>query len=179
MRVLKQICLLIIVLVVFTVLLCCSKETRSANSNLVITRNVTNQNAANSNSNVHRFDAAEFERNKNLWNSKNIENYKMIVEARSQANLSNQVLVEVENRKAKSIKNTSETDKGSPAPYKYYDTVEKIFKIIEGEAKAKAKTLNVDYDKTLGYPLLVIIDERKGIADDEMSVEIKNLEVNK
>ncbi len=138
MRVLKRICLLITALVIFTILLCCSKETQSANSNSVTSQNVTNQNAANSNSNVHRFDTAEFKRNKNLWNSKNIENYKMVVEAQSSANLSNQVLIEVENRKAKSIKNTSETDEGSPEPYKICDTVEKIFGIIERAEKAKA-----------------------------------------
>ncbi len=76
MRVLKHICFLIIVLIIFTILLSCSNTRQETNSDLSV-----NQNTRISNSNTNQFNVAEFERNRELWTSKNIQNYKMIVGA--------------------------------------------------------------------------------------------------
>jgi predicted PurR-regulated permease PerM len=73
---LKKTCLLISVIFIFAVyLLACSTSVQNSN-------NLTaNQNTRISNANTNQFDVAEFERNRELWTSKNIQNYKMIVGA--------------------------------------------------------------------------------------------------
>lgn len=175
MRIIKHICFLIIVLVVFTILLSCSNERQEINSNLA-----TNQNTRISNSNTNQFDVAEFERNRELWTSRNIENYKMIVGAQGfLMNFPEQVLVEVQNRQAKSIKSLSGRNNNATQTYKEYDTIEKLFNLVEREKKKNAEKLYVKYDETLGYPAQIIIDERSDWADDELSITVKNLEVIK
>ncbi len=175
---LKEICLLVFVSVVCAVCLSsCSKQILNTNSVLETNQSFTN---SNSNSDVHAFNATEFQRNKDLWKQQNIENYKMIVEARGwMINFPDEVLIEVESGRAKSVKQISRENREIGDVYKSFDNVEKIFALIEREKKAKAEVINVYYDKTLGYPLEVIVDESIGGADDEISVKIKNLEVIK
>jgi len=164
MRILKNTCFLIIILIIFTILLSCSNKKTESSFNLA-----TNQ-----------FDIVEFKRNRELWTSKNIQNYKMLVGARGWMRyFPNQALIEVQNHRAISIKSLSETNEENTVSYQNLDTIEKIFEIIERASERKAERLNVEYDKTLGYPLQVTIDERFDTGDDEISVTIKSLEVVK
>lgn len=166
---------LIFILTIFAFhLFACSKEIQNPS----ITPD-TNQPTASSDSNpnLHSFNLTEFKRNKDLWKTKNIKNYKMIVEARSMMYFGEQVLIEVENGTAKSLKLITDSGHINAQAYKDFDTVEKIFGVAERAAEAKAETLNIGYNDAYGYPVQVIIDVSYKIADDEMSVKIKNLEV--
>lgn len=175
MRVLKHICFLIIVLIIFTILLSCSNTRQETNSDLSV-----NQNTRISNSNTNQFNVAEFERNRELWTSKNIQNYKMIVGASGFFTpFPEEVLIEVKNRQAKSIKSLSKTGKKSIETYKDYNTIEKIFDFIERENSRKADKLIVLFNEEFGYPINIALDRRIGWADDELSLEVKSLEIEK
>ena len=185
MRIKKHICFLIIVLVVFTILLSCSTETQNTNSDFAINKNATDSNSISnqdvpnhkSNSNIHHFDEKEFERNKHLWNGKNIENYRMILDLKGFSDNAKQVLIEVQNRQIKSIKRTSEIDSGRIDLYEEFGTIEKIFKIIERARVMPIQKLDIEYDKTLGNPLQVLIIEHFDVAENERSITVKNLKV--
>jgi hypothetical protein len=175
MRVLKHICFLIIVLIIFTILLSCSNTRQETNSDLSV-----NQNTRISNSNTNQFNVAEFERNRELWTSKNIQNYKMIVGASGfLTNFPEEVLIEVKNRQAKSIKSLSKTGRNYIEAYKDYNTIEKIFDFIERENSRRADKLNVRFNEEFGYPINIALDERTGWSDDELSLEVKSLEIEK
>ena len=172
MRIIKHICFLTFGLVIFATLLSCSGKAKLS-SDLAM-----NQNTKISNSNTNQFDVAEFERNRELWTSKNIQNYKMIIGASGfMMNFPEEVLIEVRNRQAKSM--VSKTDNKGVDLYKNYNTVEKIFDFIEREHSRKADKLHVKFDDTLGYPTAVNLDERVGMSDDELSLKIVSLEVEK
>lgn len=171
---LKKTCLLIFVIFIFAVyLLACS--TSAQNSNKL----TANQNTGIPNANSNQFNVAEFERNRDLWTSKNIQNYKMIVGTYGfMTNFPEQVLVEVRNRQAKSVKSLSKEGRNHVETYKTYNTIEKLFGFIEQKAKSKAHKLEVWYDKDLGYPSNIYVDEHSG-SDDKLSLKVESLEVAK
>ena len=173
MRTLKQTYLLTLGLIAFTILLCCSNATQKVNSDLL-----ESQNTRISNSNTNQFNVVEFERNRELWTSKNIQNYKMIIGASGfMMNFPEQVLIEVKNRQAQSI--VSKTDNKWVDSYKNYSTVEKIFDFIEREHSGKADKLYVEFDENFGYPKAVNLDERVGTFDDELALKVFSLEIDK
>jgi Family of unknown function (DUF6174) len=168
MKVLTNTWLLILGLIVFTFLLVsCEADEKKANSNLTV-----KQEPMNSNNN---FNAAEFVKNKDLWNRQNIANYEMVVEARNSSNIAKQVMIKVENHQAKSIIKSDPADNGSDEQYKPFDTVEKIFKIIERESKTNHDVFTVNYDSTFGYPSQVISDRTLNMADEEFSIKLLRL----
>ena len=173
MRVIKHTCFLITISIIFAVcLLACSNESQE-NANLS-----ASENTRISNENTNEFDLAEFERNRELWTSKNIQNYKMIIGAQGlMLNFPEQVLIEVQNSRAKSIKSLSQTGKNNTFEYQPYDTVEKIFNFIKQKHSKKADTLNVRYEETLGYPIKIILDEKTNWSDDELMLNVFSLEV--
>ncbi len=165
--------MLTITLIIFTILLSCANARQEANSDLS-----ANQNTRVSNSNTNQFNVAEFERNRELWTSKNIQNYKMIIGANGfLTNFPEQVLIEVRNRQAKSIKSLSKTGRNYVEAYKNYDTVEKVFDFVENSKKADK--LSVLFDENLGYPNQIAYDGRIDVYDDELSLKIFSLEVSK
>jgi Family of unknown function (DUF6174) len=154
-------------------LLSCSNQAQETDIN-----RTTNENTKINNSNTNQFDVAEFERNRDLWTSKNIRNYKMIVGAHGLlTNFPEEVLIEVQNRKTKSIKSLSKTGRNYVEAYQPFSTVEKLFDFIE-QAK-KADKLEVGFDENLGHPTRITYDGSFGTADDELSLWIKSLEVIK
>lgn len=171
---LKKTCLLMSVIFIFAVyLLACSTSAQNSN-------NLTaNQNTRISDANANQFDVAEFERNRELWTSKNIQNYKMIVGASGfLTNFPESVLVEVRNRQPKTVKSLSKEGRNHVETYKGYNTIEKLFGFVENQAKSKAHKLDVRYDENLGYPSYIYVDEHSG-SDDKLSLKVESLEVIK
>lgn len=174
MNALKQIFFLGLTLIGFAALLIsCSVDQQKVNSVSDVKPKEANSNSANSN--VNDFVAAEFIKNKDLWNRQNISSYEMVVEAQNSSNTAKQVTIKVENRRAKSIVKNDAADKESSESYKPFDTVEKIFEIVERESKTRHDVLKVNYDSNLGYPLQVISDENLKTADEEFSIRILSL----
>ncbi len=93
-------------------------------------------------------------------------------------NFPEEVLIEVQTRLPKSTKSLSKTGRNYIEAYKPYDTIEKLYALIENQKKRNARKLEVKYDETLGYPSWIYIDENGG-SDDKLSLKVKSLEVTK
>jgi hypothetical protein len=128
-----------------------------------------------SDSNTNHFDVAEFERNRELWTSKNIQHYKMIIGAEGfMMNFPEEVLIEVRTQRATSIKSLSKTGKNATDTYRGYNTVEKLFSFVDSQRKRGTKNLWVTYDTGYGYPTRIEVDQDGHYGnDDELLLEVK------
>lgn len=134
-----------------------------------------------SDANRNTFDVAEFEKNRNLWTSKNIQSYRMIIGASGfLTNFPEEASLVVRDGRVESIKSLSKTGRNATDTYKSYDTVNELFAFIDSQRKAGAVRLMVEYDPGIGYPTQIEVDQ-DGFRgnDDELSVEVRNFEVIK
>ncbi len=60
-----------------------------------------------------------------------------------------------------------------------YDTVDKVFDVVQAALDQRAQEIRVSYDPTFGYPTQIFVDPVKAIADDEFSLAISRFEVLK
>ena len=67
----------------------------------------------------------------------------------------------------------------SPDAYKRYNTIDKLFGIIQEAINRKAEVVSVAYDQVLGYPTVVSIDQDRSAADDEVTFWIEQFEALK
>lgn len=58
-----------------------------------------------------------------------------------------------------------------------YDTMDKLFGVIESAINSRAYMIRVTYDPELGYPAKISIDYEKRAVDDEISWTISDVEV--
>jgi len=117
--------------------------------------------------------------NRNLWDKQNISNYRYtfsngcfcIPEARGP------VIIEVRNGETKSITSVAT---GQPIEnielFQNYNTIPKLFNVIQDGIARKASNLDVNYSPKLGYPTQINIDYNSQIADEEIYLTIENLE---
>ncbi|MFN6513658.1 MAG: DUF6174 domain-containing protein [Nostoc sp. CreGUA01] len=130
--------------------------------------------AANNNLNQRRLSF-----NRRLWSNQNISNYRYtfsngcfcIPEARGP------VIIEVRNGKTRSI-TSKETGLPveNPEFFKNYNTIPKLFNVIQDAINRRASSLNVDYNPKLGYPTQINVDYNTQIADEEIYLTIENFE---
>ncbi len=119
--------------------------------------------------------------NKQSWQDKQIANYKFSLKVQcfcGEAPAS-PVSIEVRNGVAKSIINIRT---GDPVEYPFfssYDTIPKLFSLIELRLGKKMDSFSVEYDATLGYPKKISIDESRNTADDELQIEVISFEILK
>ena len=62
-----------------------------------------------------------------------------------------------------------------PTTLEAFPTVEDLFDLIDEAMTLNATTLIVSYDAALGYPTEIIIDYDSQVADDEVTIEARNL----
>ncbi|WP_445634235.1 Beta-lactamase-inhibitor-like PepSY-like domain-containing protein [Nostoc sp. DSM 114161] len=117
--------------------------------------------------------------NRNLWNKQNISNYRYtlsnscfcIPEARGP------VIIEVRNGETTLITSVAT---GQPVEnrelFQNYNTIPKLFNLIQDAIARKASNLDVNYSPKLGYPTQINIDYNSQIADEEIYLTIENLE---
>jgi hypothetical protein len=117
--------------------------------------------------------------NRRLWDQQNISNYRYTFsngcfctqEARGP------VVIEVRNRKTTSIISVA-TGKpvDNPEFFQNYNTIPKLFNVIEDAINRKAYSLDIDYSPKVGYPTKINIDYNSQIADEEIYLTIENFE---
>jgi hypothetical protein len=61
--------------------------------------------------------------------------------------------------------------------YERFDTIEKLFGVIEEAISRRAELVAVSYDPTSGNPVSVVIDESKTAVDDGFTFRVERLEV--
>ncbi|MEH2325667.1 MAG: DUF6174 domain-containing protein [Nostoc sp.] len=119
--------------------------------------------------------------NRRFWNQQNISNYRYelsnscfcISDARGP------VVIEVRNGQTTSITSVAT---GKPVNREYfqnYNTIPKLFDVIQDAINRKAFSLNVRYNARFGYPTQIDIDYNSQIADEEKYLTIENFKVIK
>lgn len=63
-----------------------------------------------------------------------------------------------------------------PEFFNQYDTIPKLFNVIEDAIAKKASNLTVQYDPKLGYPTKINIDYDSQMADEEIYLTIESLQ---
>jgi hypothetical protein len=110
------------------------------------------------------------------WKSQQIFNYTMVQSRKCFCpNGGQKVTVVVQNNLITDVRDPN----GQSLPVdsqKSYKTVDELFAIIRSVDPAKVATLNVLYDKKLGYPTNLYVDVSKQIADEEYGYSVENLQ---
>ncbi|MDZ8236564.1 MAG: DUF6174 domain-containing protein [Nostoc sp. ChiQUE01a] len=116
--------------------------------------------------------------NRRLWNKKNISNYRYtfsngcfcIPDARGP------VIIEVRNGQTTSITSVETGQPVNPDFFDNYNTIPKLFNVIQDAINRQAYSLDVDYSPRLGYPTQINVDYNSQIADEEIYLTIENFE---
>ncbi|KYC38043.1 hypothetical protein WA1_37435 [Scytonema hofmannii PCC 7110] len=126
---------------------------------------------------ANNLDLRRLRFNQNLWNERNIVNYRYtlsnscfcIPDARGP------VIIEVRNGQTTSITSV-ETGQpvSNPEFFQQYDTIPKLFNVIQDAIKRRAESVNAQYNAKFGYPTQISIDYSAQIADEEVYLTIEN-----
>ncbi|MFN6540280.1 MAG: DUF6174 domain-containing protein [Nostoc sp. EkiNYC01] len=127
----------------------------------------------------NNLDQRQLTFNRRLWEKQNISNYRYtfsngcfcIPDARGP------VIIEVRNGKTTSIVSV-ETGQPvqNPEIFDKYNTIPKLFNVIQDAINRRAYSLNVSYSPRLGYPTQINVDYNAQIADEEIYLTIENFE---
>ena len=137
------------------------------------------QSPAKNNLNLRRAEK-RLEFNRRFWNQQNISNYDYtlsnscfcIGDARGP------VVIKVRNGQTSSITSVA-TGKDVKEYFQNYNTIPKLFDVIQDAINRKAASLNVRYNARFGYPTQIDIDYNSQIADEERYLTIENFKVIK
>lgn len=113
------------------------------------------------------FDWATFDANKKLWTKTNSSNYRMILEDMQRTGTL--ITIEVKNGQAVSAKRSDNPYQSVLQQYSSYDTIQKIFEVVEAEAKKK-QTVFVRFG-TEGYPQYVELTDPAG-TDKKLTISV-------
>ncbi|MEH2168341.1 MAG: DUF6174 domain-containing protein [Nostoc sp.] len=116
--------------------------------------------------------------NKRLWEQANISNYRITVsnscfciqDARGP------VVIEVRNGQTTSITSVATGKPVNPQFFQQYNTIPKLFNVIQDAINRKAFNLDVEYNAKLGYPTKINIDYNSQIADEEIFLTIEKFQ---
>ncbi len=123
----------------------------------------------------------QLQRNKQLWAKQKISNYRYTLRKSCFClpKTNEPMKIEVRNGKATSIVVASNGQPMNPQYFTNYDTITKLFDVVEDAITKKADRLSVTYHPTLGYPTKIDIDYNQQMADEEISLTIDNLQALK
>jgi hypothetical protein len=119
----------------------------------------------------------EMERNRTLWKENSLHNYRFILDVAPYDPLppASPAVLEVKEGENVSVE-LEEWALGSyKDPYKNYDTMGKLYSIIERAVMQKAKYIDVEYDERLGYPRRISIDY--GPIDTRILLKVLRFEI--
>ncbi|WP_413171446.1 DUF6174 domain-containing protein [Anabaena azotica] len=119
--------------------------------------------------------------NRQLWQKQKITNYRYTLtrscfcttEAREP------VVVEVRNGVTTAVTSVATGKPVDRELFKEYDTVPKLFNVIQDAIKRKASSLTVKYDSKFGYPTQINVDYDRQMADEELYLIVEKFQVIK
>jgi hypothetical protein len=120
----------------------------------------------------------QLQRSKQLWARQKISNYRYTLRRSCFClpKATEPVTIAVRNGKVTSMVAVSN---GQPVNREYftkYDSIAKLFEIVEDAIAKKAHRVSVTYHPTLGYPTQISIDYDQMMADEELYLTIANLQ---
>lgn len=128
---------------------------------------------------ANKLDLRQLNLNRRLWDKQNISNYRYtfsngcfcIPEARGP------VIIEVRNGKTTITSVATGQPVANPELFDNYNTIPKLFNVIQDAINRQAYSLNINYSPKFGYPTQINIDYNSQIADEEIYLTIENFEV--
>lgn len=133
---------------------------------------------------VAQFSSTENQRklqfNRRVWEKQNITGYRYtfsngcfcIPDARGP------VVIEVRNGRTFSVSSvTTGQPVSNPEFFQNYNTIPKLFNIIQDAIARQAVNLNVSYNSRHGYPTQINVDYNAQIADEELYLNINNFQI--
>ena len=119
----------------------------------------------------------ELRQKREQWASQKIANYQYTIKLVAfNADGGKPVLIEVRDGKQVSMKCVG-CELKQPETFTKLDTIEKLFETIEKGIENNENSLEIKYDKSLGYPLYWRGEMKKEATDNWWKYEISNFEV--
>ena len=121
----------------------------------------------------------ELQSNRERWAARSITNYRFVLHAGccGPVRVSSPVSIEVRDGSAVSIATVKRVRSSYLEGYERFDTIEKLFGVIEGAINRKAEFVSVSYEPTLGHPLSIVVDESRSAIDDDVTFRVERVEV--
>lgn len=113
-----------------------------------------------------------------LWESQAVESYRYTLQVGCFClqEMTQPVIIEVKNGEVASIIYLADGSAANPDFFERYDSIDKLFAVInDAQAQGPAR-LDVTYDETYGVPLSINIDISEMIADEELYLTLSNFE---
>jgi hypothetical protein len=122
-----------------------------------------------------------FDRNRRLWRESNIKNYRMTIDLKKTGHAApyGKFIITVRGGAAESIMIADKPENDiRNERFEKYETIDKIFEIIEREEKEKwiSDITEIEYDSKLGYPQKLRRDNYSAL-DDELFFQVLQFEV--
>lgn len=123
----------------------------------------------------------QLQRSKQLWAKQKISNYRFTLRRSCFClpKATEPVTIAVRRGKVTSLVAASNGQPANPEYFEQYNSIPKLFDIIQDAIAKKAHRISVTYHPTLGYPTQISIDYDKQIADEELSLTVNQLNVIK
>lgn len=112
------------------------------------------------------------------WESKDIDSYRYTIQVGCFCivEMTKPVTIEVIDGQVASIVYAADGSPANPELFESYNSIDKLFAVINDAQSQDPVTLDVTYDETYGVPLSVNIDISELIADEELYLTISNFE---
>ncbi len=118
----------------------------------------------------------ELEMNFKKWKAHQVSNYQFTLLngcfCMPSSDFDPNAAITVKNNKIREIRSLE--DNRTTLKASYYSTIPALFEKIQKAIKRQAAEIEVTYDKTLGYPLSIMIDSVKMIEDEEQRFTVKD-----
>lgn len=120
----------------------------------------------------------QLQRNKQLWSKQKISKYRYSLRRSCFClpEVTQPVEIAVRNGKVTSLIGVNSRKPVNREYFTKYDSIAKLFEVIQDAIAKKAHRISVTYHPTLGYPTQIDIDYNKQMADEELSLTLENLQ---
>ncbi|QIR35544.1 hypothetical protein HCG51_01430 [Tolypothrix sp. PCC 7910] len=117
----------------------------------------------------------EFRQNRRVWSQQRIRNYRYKVSRSCFCTEEARGPVTIEVRNGQTVSITDKNGKKvNPELFQEYSTLPKVFNVIRDAIAKRASSMNVNYNKKLGYPTQINIDYNSQMADEELYLTIED-----
>jgi len=116
---------------------------------------------------THVVEQARMERQRQIWNAQDIDDYRMTVHMGG-GMIAGAAVVEVRDGVPVSVQPAGPGPGQIPlSAFAKYDTVEELFDVLEHAFETDAHHIHAEYDARYGLPVSVSIDPREDMVDEE------------
>jgi hypothetical protein len=117
------------------------------------------------------------------WQSQHITHYRFSLDVRCFCGFTGQMPLTIEVRDGQLVSETDKTGQPVGAQFKdafdKYDTIEKLFALLDAAKNGGADRVDIAYDPQYGFPQSAYIDYMANATDDENSLTVTHFEILK